>query len=269
MMRADAAVNAENASAPLRTARIRVPIAPMHAEPRVASPQISQQLAGHLVDVLVSEGDWVRATGVDGYPGWMHAGYLVPIPPHTTRRSQGAPWVSLGCTTEGVDETRRSLPLRAMLSHDERVVDGEAMDPLQISRRFPPSGAAIAMTARRYFGGTSYQWGGVTPWGADCSGMVQAVFALHGIPLPRDAWQQAEHGATMRGALSDVQAGDLLFFSDREDRRVTHVGIAAGPNRLMHLSLGRGGFAIERFDDSGDAVTAALRARFLFTKRLV
>ena len=43
----------------------------------------------------------------------------------------------------------------------------------------------------------SYQWGGVTPWGADCSGMVQTVFGMHGVPLPRDARQQAELGTAL------------------------------------------------------------------------
>jgi hypothetical protein len=49
----------------LYQATIRTPIAPMHGEPRIASQMISQQVAGHRVDVLEDEGDWVRARGAD------------------------------------------------------------------------------------------------------------------------------------------------------------------------------------------------------------
>ena len=52
---------------PLFRARIAAPIAPMHEEPRVASQQVSQQLAGHDVDAMDMEGDWIRARGADGY----------------------------------------------------------------------------------------------------------------------------------------------------------------------------------------------------------
>ena len=37
-----------------------------------------------------------------------------------------------------------------------------------------------------------------------------------------------------------LRAADLLFFSDRSDKRVTHVGIALGERRMVHLALGRG-----------------------------
>src|SRR5215467_5482498 len=83
------------------------------------------------------------------------------------------------------------------------------------ARRFAPMSSAIGRTAVDLFIGTSYQWGGVTPWGADCSGLVQSVFALHGVPLPRDAWQQAEMGVDAGQDVGDLLLGDLLFFTDR------------------------------------------------------
>ena len=57
---------------PLYTARVRAAVAPMHAEPQIRSEQVSQQVAGHLVDVLAQEDAWVHARGVDDYLGWMH-----------------------------------------------------------------------------------------------------------------------------------------------------------------------------------------------------
>ena len=119
------------------------------------------------------------------------------------------------------------------------------------------------------FSGTSYLWGGVTPWGADCSGLVQSVYALHGRQLPRDAWQQAELGTDAGRDIGELQPADLLFFSDRADKRVTHVGISLGERRMVHLALGRGGYSIERLSDRSDVYVDKLRERFLFARRML
>jgi hypothetical protein len=249
---------------PLFRARVASPIAPMHSEPRVASQQVSQQVAGHDIDVMDVEGEWFRARGEDGYEGWMHAGFLERVP----EGSEQPRLVSLGCVTECAGISRRTLPLRAILRADERVLDGDAIPPGELRKLFPLEPDAIAKTARDLFRGTSYVWGGVTPWGADCSGLTQSSFALHGRILPRDAWQQAELGQPVDGDFSRLHPGDLLFFTDRPDRKVTHVAIAQGPNEMVHLALGRGGYAREDLR-SNEAYVAKLRERFLFTRRLL
>jgi hypothetical protein len=235
----------------------------MHEEPRVASQQVSQQLAGHDVDAMDMEGDWIRARGADGYEGWMHTGFLERPP----EREMDGRLISLGCVTQG-GQSRRTLPLRSILRPDERVLDGDAVSMSEIRRLYPLEPAAIAASARELFRGTSYVWGGVTPWGADCSGLIQSSFALHGRVLPRDAWQQAELGAKVEGDFGALQAGDLLFFTDRPDRKITHVAIAQGPHEMVHLALGRGGYRREDLRSS-ETYVAKLRERFLFAKRLL
>ena len=248
---------------------VRTPIAPMHVEPRIASQMVSQQIAGHRVDILDEERDWVRARGADGYEGWMHTGFLVRAPRSSTRRSAQAVRVSLGCITRTASGDHRSLPLRALLAPDEALRSGDAIDVSTMGERFPLLPHAITRSAQEFFNATSYLWGGVTPWGADCSGLTQSVFALHGIQLPRDAWQQAEMGTDAGRDVGELRAADLLFFSDREDTGVTHVGIALGDRRMVHLALGRGGFAIERLDERRDSYVNRLRERFLFARRFL
>lgn len=258
---------AAGASEPvLFRARVCTPIAPMHAEPRIATPMISQQVSGHPVDVLERDGEWFRAAGSEGYQGWMHQGFLHAL---AAGEEQQERRISLGCVARRPGQGRRALPLRAWLELDDVVEAGEAVSPSEAARRFPRDAQAIAASACEYFTGTSYLWGGVTPWGADCSGLTKSAYALHGIALPRDAWQQATCGEDAGRDFAALVAGDLLFFSDRPDRRVTHVGMALGESRMVHLALNRGGYRVERLDDEADAFVCKLRERFLTARRLL
>jgi gamma-D-glutamyl-L-lysine dipeptidyl-peptidase len=177
--------------------------------------------------------------------------------------------ISLGCVTTDARGNRRAMPLGAMLVAGEQVISGEVVEADARVARFPTEAHAITESALRYFEGTSYLWGGVTPWGADCSGIVQAVFSLHGLQLRRDAWQQAEQGEAGDDDIMAAHIGDLLYFSDRVDTHITHVAIALGERRLVHLALGRGGYAVEQLDDPHDPYVAKLRERFVRARRVL
>lgn len=248
---------------------VRTPLAPMFAEPRVASAQISQLVAGRCLDLLEKRDDWYRIRGPDEYEGWLHRGYLSPAPEDGARQSVNLDRVSLGCITTNGDGGRRAMPLGSLLSPEERVKTGEVIGIGEQVTLFPPDEGAITRTAQLYFEGTSYLWGGVTPWGADCSGLVQTVFWLHGIQLRRDAWQQAEQGAAGESDPLESRKGDLLFFSDRVDGHITHVAIALGNQRLVHLALGRGGYAVENLTDVRDPYVVKLRERFVKSRRVL
>jgi gamma-D-glutamyl-L-lysine dipeptidyl-peptidase len=247
---------------------VRTPVAPMYAEPDVASAQLSQRVAGHPMELLESRDDWFLARGSDNYEGWIHRGFLAPAPPTDARGSVQIERISLGCVTRNPRGDRRALPLGAKLAPDEIVKSGETVNLVELADRFPATAIAITRSAQELFEGASYLWGGITPWGADCSGFVQTIFGLHGVNLPRDAWQQAEVGAPA-GNLDSLGPADLAFFTDREDRRVSHVAIALGGQRLVHLALGRGGYATENLTDSRDAYVSVLRGRFLRARRVL
>jgi gamma-D-glutamyl-L-lysine dipeptidyl-peptidase len=250
-------------------AMVRTPLAPMFAEPRVASAQISQLVAGRALELLERRDDWFRVRGPDEYEGWLHRGYLSPPREPGAPLSQQLDRISLGCITTDGDGGRRAMPLGSLLSPSEQVKSGDVVTAAERTSMFPAEVDAITRTAQAYFEGTSYLWGGVTPWGADCSGLVQTVFWLHGIQLRRDAWQQAEQGSPGDPDPLASRTGDLLFFSDRVDGHITHVAIALGNKRLVHLALGRGGYAIDDLADAGDPYVAKLRDRFVKARRVL
>lgn len=252
--------------------RVSSAVAPLHAEPKASSEQVSQSVAGHLATILETREGWRRVRLGDGYEGWMHEGYLET---RGLSADEVAAWrssarYSLGCRVLDTNiNMELTLPLGARVSRDANVVAGVAIDAGEMHRRYPTVGSEICASAARWFWSTSYQWGGITTWGADCSGMVQTVFGLHGAALPRDARQQAELGVALELAPEAWAPGDLLFFSERADGRITHVALVAQQRSLMHVAIGRGGFAVEQLDGPMDPYAVALVKRLRSARRLI
>lgn len=242
-------------------------VAPLCAEPRAASEQVSQRLAGHLLEAVEERWPWVRVRGEDDYEGWVHQGFVRHLSSPAEAEAYRKGFVSLGCTVQLADGRRLPLPLGARFRSGV-VERGEVLPADLLPERFPRSGAAVAGSAVELFQGAPYEWGGITPWGADCSGFVQSCLGLHGVLLPRDAWQQATCGHDAAHDFALLEPGDLAFFSDREDRRVTHVGVALGDSRFVHSALGRGGHAIEDAGNPRDSYVEALGRRFVCARRV-
>ena len=106
-------------------------------------------------------------------------------------------------------------------------------------------GVEIANYAKKFVG-KSYRmggsWNGEMPYTAtDCSGFTQGVFKHFGISLPRVARDQATVGKKV--SFSELQPGDLVFYSGNGGKSVTHVAIYIGNGKIVHAqtpSLGIG-----------------------------
>jgi len=250
---------------------VRAVIAALMSEPAVSSGQVSQLLRGHEADVVDVDGNWLRLRGADEYEGWCHSGYVtrepaIDAPLQAAWRAERR--MSIGCVVRTAATVEIELPLGALLAPDEAVTRGLAMNHRARARYFAPDADLIVQRATELFAGAPYQWGGVTPWGADCSGFVQTMFALHGTQLPRDAWMQAERGREITGDIVDLEPADMLFFSDRNDGRPTHVALSMGGAAFAHCSLANGGFGINALD-AEDAVASGLRETFRFARRVL
>jgi cell wall-associated NlpC family hydrolase len=91
----------------------------------------------------------------------------------------------------------------------------------------PPSQyTGVVGIAMRYLG-VPYVWGGASPSGFDCSGLVAYVYAQVGVSLPHYTGAQWNVGVPV--ARSDLQPGDLVFFDG-----LGHVGLYIGGDQFIH-----------------------------------
>jgi peptidoglycan DL-endopeptidase CwlO len=108
-----------------------------------------------------------------------------------------------------------------------------------------PEAATIAL---QYLG-VPYLWGGASPAGFDCSGLVMYVYAQIGVALPHYA--AAQYGMGTPVPREQLQPGDLVFFNGLD-----HVGIYIGGGQMVHAPHTGDVVKIAALSDGGNFVGA-------------
>jgi len=214
---------------------------------------VSQALLGDNVKVLKQEKnakgeDWCMIETPDTYQGWVIASSLRLLKPGDKPYARaGRLFVVsalLANTYREPDVTAhkpvRVAPISAVLEvvgeRNERWLeillpdgvkawiqkgDGDLREaPWTWPRR--PASDMVALAKR--FLGVNYLWGGTSPLGLDCSGFVQLIYKMSGVPILRDAGIQMTDSGLVEVAKGQEQAGDLVFFGRAIDR-ISHVGM--------------------------------------------
>lgn len=99
-------------------------------------------------------------------------------------------------------------------------------EPTRVVTKKRTIGERAAMIAVREVG-VPYRWGGASPAGFDCSGLVYWTYRRLGIELPHSSYALYDQGRQV--TRSRMKRGDLLFFSG-----LGHVGIYIGRGRMVH-----------------------------------
>jgi len=214
-------------------------VLPLLAAPAGTARQVSQVRYGEFLDVFE-----VRA---DGY-AWVqnrtdrYVGYLPP--PHALGEEIAAlsNRINVLRTFLYPEPDIKSPPVDELTLGSFVSLDGAEKDFVRLAnggyvyaRHVAASDDALTpdyvFTAGRLLH-TPYLWGGRTPRGLDCSGLVQLALEMAGIDCPRDSDQQREaFGKPLLRHWRDRawQRGELVFFAG-------HVGIMTGADHIIHAS---------------------------------
>jgi len=264
-----------------QTAIVRRDIADLRAMPSADSELVDQAHHGENLAVLGERDDWRYVQGADHYFGWARLDDLAVLTGFAERRlvavlladvrdaprrdaeviarlpaGTGVP--PIAASIEQPDGTYRSMPYdhpdgwrETHLGPGWRtgyVALPDLVDVRQLPHRYPRADDYLK-TAETFIG-VPYLWGGTTALGLDCSGLVQQVYRLNGVALPRDADQQAMLGRKVE----EARAGDLLFFGAES---VTHVALATSAFEFIHAPM-KGG-VVERGRLGGDRELRGIR----------
>ncbi len=226
-----------------------VAAAPVRKEAAHRSEMTNQLIFGDIILIMEEHNEWFKIKSLyDGYEGWITY-HLFDV----------------------VDETLATMPLHFVCT--------DIINPvLPAQPIYAPMGASLTGYNEEthklwnkkytYYGAyrnveqpftadllwnivlawmnAPYLWGGRTFMGVDCSGFVQIAFKVLGIPLLRDAYQQATQGKPVK-TLPEATAGNVAFF-ENEKGRIIHVGILLNNHQIVHAS---GKVRIDKVDEQG------------------
>lgn len=200
---------------------------PLRRDADAASEAVSELLLGESFEIAdVKDGFALGRCAHDRYIGWAPFDTLAlpgAAPTHriTARRAPVFGTASIKAAVA------RELPFGA---HVAGVMDGNFLglaDGGFVHRRHVEGGPKDRFAAAALFMGAPYLWGGRTPDGVDCSGLVQQALSVEGIALRRDTDLQRQQGEAV--AFAERRPGDLLFVPG-------HVGLLVDGDRLLHAN---------------------------------
>ena len=243
----------------LSPAVVTAAIENLYVRPDETGPVDSQAILGDRVEVLEQTAGFARARTADGSTAW--------IPERSIRRGDVPP--AAGATVARVTSnfahvysspsfTRARPLLTALVGAKTIFLEGEEKDGFEWVRVALPDGrigfiakpdvallpfeetpplrspdAWIAFGKR--FLGAPYTWGGTTPAGFDCSGLIQRIFSEHGVTLRRNSYEQAfQDPRLVPVAAETLRPGDLLFFGT--ENRIDHEAMWLGDGTVLQAT---------------------------------
>jgi len=214
---------------------------------------VSQLLFGEFVEVIDKQDSWRKVKlSYDDYIGWIDKKQIVSIEEEEFRKISGqSTTVTFDIVQIVIFNQSNIIPivlgstLPSYFDKKFRIGKTEYSYDGNVKTFSSPDPSKIIEHAYMYLN-APYLWGGRSPFGIDCSGYTQMVFKLCGIPLQRDASQQAQQGKTIH-LLQEAKPGDLAFF-DNASGKITHTGIILPNQKIIHAS---GKVHVDKLDHQG------------------
>lgn len=226
-------------------------VVPIRADLSHKTEQVSQLLYGEIVEIMVVKKEWTMVRNeFDSYEGWVSTSHITKLSDKDYKliKSKNAflCYDTFYTISKGSDHfnvlfgsvLRDFDGMNYYFDKEKYIFHGQAIEP-----NLDNFQKLFDKITLKYIN-APYLWGGRTPFGIDCSGFTQMVYKFLNIALPRDAYQQVEHGKIIN-FVEEARKGDLAFFGDT---KITHVGIILDKNKIIHAS---GKVRIDAMDNFG------------------
>jgi len=230
---------------------VTVPAAPVRKSPNHRREMSNQLFFGETVQITANkDNQWLKVKSLyDGYTGWLTPHLVTTIDPASAMQESSF-LASQFLTSIQLDNQTVRIPLGATLpafKNNKGVIAGMPFrclsKPINTATIKDPKNQLLE-NAHLWLN-APYLWGGKTILGVDCSGFAQTQYKLVGLPLKRDAWEQALEGRHIT-SLRKAQASDLAFFEDKG--KIVHVGILLDSKTIIHAA---GKVRIDAIDGKG------------------
>lgn len=228
-------------------------VVPVRAGRKYKSEMITQLLFGEVVECWERNGDWTKIQCLwDDQIGWVPTNQLTQITPEEAARYQE----SYACCMELAQPaiaTDHFLPLtmgaslpcfdgmRFEIAGTSYSFSGQVITPQSIHKSID----LLIKLGRKYLYAPELE-GGRSPFGIDSTGLIQILFKMIGVPMPRDAYLQARKGESI-DFYEQAIVGDLVFFQDKNGH-INHVGIICEKDKILHTY---GQVRIDKIDHAG------------------
>jgi hypothetical protein len=231
-------------------------IIPVRKEPSEQSEMVTQILFGEHFEVREIMLGWAHVKlDFDGYEGWIDMKMITPLPLRMYQKIRKAPYaistdifniIPFNSERTTMIVAGSTLPCwHAYLKHFEILKQPIPHSGNVTYRKQNNPRKIIIDQALKYFN-APYLWGGRSPLGIDCSGLVQIIYKMAGFTLPRDVSDQVHVGKAL-SFIEETKPGDLAFF-DNDEGHIIHVGIIWEKNKIIHAS---GKVRIDNVDQFG------------------
>lgn len=255
-------------------------ITDLRSHPRFQSERKSQLAYNEPVTIGTTKNDYCHVYQDDGYHGWVDRRALLPMTRQRWRKYAKSLSHKVSSKTASISnrEDNPNVPPFLFYSTSVNIVrkdkryativspDGghfrlllSKLRPISDIVKRPADTSRIIRHGRNFLG-VPYLWGGKTAFGIDCSGLVQLLFAMEGVNLPRDSGDQLHYGVKIEP--QDISRGDLLFFKG-------HVAIAINRHKIIHSSLAEGGVAINSLKPGESDFRPDLADSFICARRVI
>ncbi len=232
---------------------INQPVVDMRKMPHEGSQVVSQAIFAQEVDILETQGDWVKISIGDECPGWVE---------HLAIQDRQEPYADCSCVKPLLQINQLAAPLYPqadtasdpllILPFESRleILDDSSKEGwieivlLDESRAYIQEKDVIfdtqlltkAETAKfsLYFLNLPYVSGGRSSFGYDSAGFIQMLYRQMGFDLPRLCQEQYSWEGFAKIDKEALEEGDLIFWAESESV-IAHVGMYIGQGRYIHV----------------------------------